>query len=291
MNSASDFYTDDWLILPNDTRHDNFDDNSSTRKTCAQDLPMSDLLPLLREPETHAPLHATVNGLCFANGRMVPKLGQRIALLPSFLADRLTNDGFMFEPDDIKAPGYHYGLISDMKAKGDNTNLDPNDFWYLRHCNRARYAFDAIDGIVLDIGCGNPSISKQVMPATARYIGLEPGPTASSNFSICGIAETLPFKDACLDAVVFNTSLDHILDEHTATEEAWRVLKPGGSIYVSILIWHQRASLLYDDAHFHHFRQWEIQSLLSRFQVERFMKVDWKGSDNRYEVYIGARKP
>ena len=89
------------------------------------------------------------------------------------------------------------------------------------------------------------------------------------------------------------SSLDHILDHHRALDEAYRVLKQGGWLffYFQILVWHDRAEVMYDHFHFHHFREFEILGALSRFRIETLERQGWKGDTHRTSLYIAATKP
>ena len=88
----------------------------------------------------------------------------------------------------------------------------------------------------------------------------------------------------------FNTSLDHILDYHTAIEEASRVLKPAGSIVIETNSWLERATLLTDDVHFHHFREFEIIGSLERyFKVSDIVRYeDVKHRTHLYSLFVRA---
>ncbi len=107
-------------------------------------------------------------------------------------------------------------------------------------------------------------------------------------FRVIGLGEILPIKDNSVDAVLFNTSLDHILDYHTAIQEAHRVLKPGGRIVIATYAWLERATLLTDSVHFHHFREHELLGAVEEyFSVEDIRRYeDPKQAVHRYGFYI-----
>src|SRR5690606_18460199 len=47
-------------------------------------------------------------------------------------------------------------------------------------------------------------------------------------------AESLPFEDNTFDFVHSNHVFEHLADPLTAAKEAWRVLKPGGVIFIEV---------------------------------------------------------
>jgi ubiquinone/menaquinone biosynthesis C-methylase UbiE len=98
---------------------------------------------------------------------------------------------------------------------------------------------------VLDAGCGEGWLVRRLSSSGARAVGLDPLPvalerarrddaTAPPGRYVQGAAEALPFRDGCFDAVVFFNSLHHVpIDSlDLALEEAARVLRPGGVVYV-----------------------------------------------------------
>lgn len=103
----------------------------------------------------------------------------------------------------------------------------------------------ALDGArVADIGCGDGALVRVMARAGAEVIGIDPGaqqlvrarsaePVAEERY-LCAFGEQLPLADGSLDAVVFFNSLHHVPVEMqgAALEEAARVLKPGGLLYI-----------------------------------------------------------
>ncbi len=183
-----------------------------------------------------------------------------------------------------------YVLLSQIKQSGEiNAPLDSVPA--RKHQYRFKEFCKGLSGLALDVGCDRPSHSSQLLPPACEYLGLDPY-AGQGEFRIIGLGEILPIRDESIDAVLFNTSLDHILDYHTAIEDAHRVLKPGGSIVVATYAWIACATLLTDHVHFHHFREFEILGALeSYFEIEDIRRYeDPKHAAHRYGLYVRAKR-
>ncbi len=98
---------------------------------------------------------------------------------------------------------------------------------------------------VLDVGCGDGALVRWLHSKGARAIGadcgaemlrqaLEADPEHPDRY-VDAPGQALPFDDNSFDVVVFSNSLHHIPtdDMAQALEEAGRVLRPGGTLYVA----------------------------------------------------------
>jgi len=179
-----------------------------------------------------------------------------------------------------------YVMLSQIKQSGEiNAPLDSPPA--RKHQHRYKEFCKGLSGLVLDVGCDKPSRSMQLLPPSCEYLGLDPY-AGQGEFRIIGLGEILPIKDNSVDAVLFNTSLDHILDYHTAIQEAHRVLKPDGRIVIATYAWLERATLLTDSVHFHHFREYELLGAVEEFfDIENICRYeDPKHAVHRYGLYI-----
>jgi SAM-dependent methyltransferase len=98
---------------------------------------------------------------------------------------------------------------------------------------------------VLDVGCGQGRLVRQLTALGARVTGMEisePQLAAARAADdgagaryLVGRAEAIPLADASLDLVVFRASLHHvpIAQMRPALREARRVLRPGGHVYAA----------------------------------------------------------
>jgi SAM-dependent methyltransferase len=274
-----------------------FDENAITlddlrQKGAAGCLSAAEALPMLADPDDRSELRCSVEGtLSFSDGTPVPMLGQRPVLLPAFARSQIKDGRYHFDTESLDQPGMQYLYLAHVKAHGGEQNSAYGDIWYERHLFRARRLTEDARGSLLDIGCDTPEISSRMFPPAVAYIGLEPSLARGEQFCICGMAEFLPFHDASFDNVALMTSLDHILDAPRAIEEAFRVLRPGGSLYLASLVWLYNASLVKDTVHFHHFRDWQLQGLLREFVIESIQRYGWKDNQHRYGIYLKATKP
>lgn len=95
---------------------------------------------------------------------------------------------------------------------------------------------------VLDVGCGTGSILSYIgnrntitgfgldISENMLAIAQEKNPNCSF---IIGNSAILPFADQSMDVVIACMAYHHFPNQRQFREEAWRVLKPGGSLYIS----------------------------------------------------------
>ena len=102
---------------------------------------------------------------------------------------------------------------------------------------------------VLDVGCGagvDAIMAARLVGGTGRVVGLEFSPdmlakaranaakAQAGNLSfVPGSAESLPFPDASFDVVISNGAYNLVVDKGAALAEAFRVLAPGGRLFVA----------------------------------------------------------
>lgn len=215
------------------------------------------------------------------SARIVPRTELKDILRPG-------HDGSTL-PADLSATKYFQ--ISSMMQTGE-INSSPSDQHYQRHLSRMSALLSNAAGMGLDIGCGDPTIGAAIFPNECDYVGVEPFATGSSQVAIVGVSEDLPFIDNSFDFAVFNTSLDHVLDYLTAIREAHRIIRPGGELFISTLIWLARDTLISDEVHFHHFRYYEIFGALVHcgFRIEDVAEYPYKADNHRVGCYLRASK-
>lgn len=94
-----------------------------------------------------------------------------------------------------------------------------------------RRSLASFSGKVLDVGCGNKRL-QEYLPTTADYTGIDFNPAADIQMDIS--QERYPFNNNSFDYVICNAVLEHVKDDSFVLNEIYRVLKPGGTAYISI---------------------------------------------------------
>lgn len=98
-------------------------------------------------------------------------------------------------------------------------------------------AIGRLQGMVLDVGCADRWIEPH-LSQDAMYIGLDYPPTGNLLYSaradVLADAASLPFATSSLDAVVGLEVIEHTRDYQAAMREFFRVLKPTGTLVLSM---------------------------------------------------------
>ena len=258
----------------------------------ARPLSLEEALPLLVSPDTGRQLRLDSAGNRLVAEAEVFPLRNGLPLLLPARAQRVISGGQWVIPHERwRDPFLQYLLLSWIKQIPHESNLAADDVWYRRHLARARRLLADARGTFLDVGCDDVRLARSILSPDVIYVGLDPLLEARGPFRLIAMAEFLPFADASFDNIAFMTSLDHVLDHHRAIDEACRVLRPGGRLYLATLVWTHDAELFHDHVHFHHFREYEIRGALAGLDIESVSRYSWKDDAHRHGMYLRASKP
>lgn len=95
-------------------------------------------------------------------------------------------------------------------------------------------------GILVDVGCGSGAFLALCQKRGWRGIGFDSSTQAVACARALGLevhcASFLPcdLADETTDVVTFINALDHLRDPIGALQEAWRILRPGGWVYIRV---------------------------------------------------------
>jgi SAM-dependent methyltransferase len=95
-------------------------------------------------------------------------------------------------------------------------------------------------GMLVDVGCGGGAFLGLCRERGWRAIGFDPSAQAVAYAQEHGLeayAEKWPpcsLSDESADAVTFINVLDHLRDPFAVLGEAWRILRPGGVLYIRV---------------------------------------------------------
>ena len=92
----------------------------------------------------------------------------------------------------------------------------------------------------LDLGCGDQHLRKSVEDRNMNYLGLD---ITDVNFEF----DKLPFQNNSIDIIVSLAVIEHIANPDNFLSEIFRVLKPGGIVYISTPNWYYSYKEFYND--------------------------------------------
>lgn len=122
------------------------------------------------------------------------------------------------------------------------------EFWYapadafLRTAETLIWRQVEFKSPILDIGCGDGSISKLLFQQRKIDVGLDSNPQAVKQCSHSGVyrkvvkanASKMPFKNNSFQTVISNSTFEHIKNDTQAIAEAARVLTPKGCLLITV---------------------------------------------------------
>lgn len=89
-------------------------------------------------------------------------------------------------------------------------------------------------GSLLDLGCGNKPYKEWYAPLTTESTGCDATQSTEHVVDTICLATALPYNTSIFDTVFSTQVLEHVYDHHSMIKEAYRVLKPGGNIILTV---------------------------------------------------------
>lgn len=121
----------------------------------------------------------------------------------------------------------------------ERLGLQPGELLLDLGCGTGRHAFEALRRgarvVALDLGADDLRQARDWLGAMA--LAGEAGP-AGAAIAVRGNALALPFADATFDRVIVSEVLEHVPEDAAAIAEVRRVLKPGGTVAVTVPRWY-----------------------------------------------------
>ena len=127
--------------------------------------------------------------------------------------------------------------------------------------------------VVVDVGCGTGDNLRYIYRAGYRLVGLEYAEqTANIARTLLGdkaivqtaSATAIPLADEYCDLVLCIEVLEHVDDDEKALAEIARILRPGGSLILSLPYRHWFPSHVKLIGHFRHYTRVDVEQFLSR---------------------------
>lgn len=99
----------------------------------------------------------------------------------------------------------------------------------------ARY-ISCIKGVVIDLGCGQRPYESELKSVAEQYLGIDWSNSLHGLHAdiVADINKPLPLKSASIDSVVSFQVMEHLCEPQTMLNEACRILKPGGVIFITV---------------------------------------------------------
>ncbi len=123
-----------------------------------------------------------------------------------------------------------------------------------------------LTGLVLDVGCGEMPF-RSLLPSGVRYVGLDV--PVADEFGMRRRAEivdfdgvTIPFPTASVDHILCTEVLEHAEDPVGLLTEIHRVLRPGGTVILTVPFAARVHHIPYD---FHRFTRYRLERMFAAF--------------------------
>lgn len=112
----------------------------------------------------------------------------------------------------------------------DRATVDFLSYHYLLPC--VERAGKKSRGVLLDIGCGNKPYQSFFSNVT-KYVGCDVIQSSRQVVDVLCQADAIPLSDCYADTIVCTQTIEHVANFPGLLSEAYRLLKPGGTFYLS----------------------------------------------------------
>lgn len=93
-----------------------------------------------------------------------------------------------------------------------------------------------VRGVVYDLGCGKRPYEREILRVAERYIGVDWSntPHGLSADIVADLNKPLPIESEVADNVISLQVMEHLCEPQTMLNEAFRILKPGGRLNITV---------------------------------------------------------
>jgi SAM-dependent methyltransferase len=131
--------------------------------------------------------------------------------------------------------------------------------------------------VIADLGCGE-SPFRDLLDRFQTCLKVDFTPYAGVNI-VADLSEKLPIKSNSMDVVIASNTLEHLPDTGNFLIECYRILKPGGTILITVPF---MIPLHQEPFDFLRFTEYQLKYLLEK---SRFTEIEIKPLSNFFEIY------
>jgi len=154
--------------------------------------------------------------------------------------------------------------MSETLSRLSSVKTDVSSCYYLTYKFLFKNLKSAIEsnakGDILDIGCGNKPYMSFFTKYVKSYIGCDIAQSDKNLVDIICKATDIPLQDESKDTVFSTQVIEHVADHKKMLAEAFRILKPGGTLIISGPMHWEHHEIPYD---FFRFTKYGFQYILS----------------------------
>ncbi len=128
------------------------------------------------------------------------------------------------------SPPREVGLSRIASFSIDKNSADYLHYYYFIPC--VERAGQKATGRLLDIGCGNKPY-KSLFPHVTEFFGCDVVQSSLNRVDLLCFADNIPLPDQSFDVVLCTQTIEHVANFQGLLREANRLLKPGGTLFLS----------------------------------------------------------